>query len=151
MTILDEETMPRLMERLQRLRADSRPGWGRMNAHQMVCHLNDAMKLAFGEREFAEASPVRFAGFFRFVAFRLPAPWPKNYPTRPEFDQEKGGTAPKDFGLDTAALGAALERLSHGRRDFRFGRHPVFGELTEWEWKRWAYLHADHHFRQFGV
>jgi hypothetical protein len=29
--------------------------------------------------------------------------------------------------------------------------HPFFGQMTEKEWMRWGYLHADHHLRQFGV
>jgi len=151
MNILDRKTVTEFAARLQRLRADSRASWGRMNAHQMVCHLNDAMKLAFGERTFEDAKPIRGRNVFRWIAFRTPLPWPKNYPTRPEFDQMTGGTRPADFALDTAALGAGLERLVREPRDFRFGRHPVFGELTEWEWMRWAYLHTDHHFRQFGL
>lgn len=151
MTILDGKTVAELTGRLQRLRVDSRAEWGRMNAHQMVCHLNDTMKLAFGERTVEGAKPIRGANVFRWIAFRVPVPWPKDYPTRPEFDQMVGGTRPVDFGLDTAALVSGLERFVREPRDFQFGRHPVFGELTQWEWKRWAYLHTDHHFRQFGL
>ncbi len=41
--------------------------------------------------------------------------------------------------------------LPTAQRDFAFASHPVFGELSEWEWMRWGYLHADHHLRQFGT
>lgn len=28
--------------------------------------------------------------------------------------------------------------------------HPIFGRLSRAAWLRWAYLHMDHHLRQFG-
>jgi hypothetical protein len=31
------------------------------------------------------------------------------------------------------------------------GPHPMFGDLTSWQWMRWGYLHTDHHLRQFGL
>ena len=27
----------------------------------------------------------------------------------------------------------------------------IFGAMTTERWKRWGYLHMDHHLRQFGV
>jgi len=29
--------------------------------------------------------------------------------------------------------------------------HPIFGGMSERAWLRWAYLHTDHHLRQFGT
>ena len=46
------------------------------------------------------------------------------------------------------ALGATMHRFT-ARHDFSSAVHPLFGPLTEPEWKRWGYLHADHHLRQF--
>jgi hypothetical protein len=28
--------------------------------------------------------------------------------------------------------------------------HSIFGSMTNQDWMRWGYLHADHHLRQFG-
>ncbi len=151
MIILDVDTAARLVHRLQQLRADARPRWGKMSAHQMVCHLHDTMQLAMGERTTEDASTAVSRTVFRWMALRAPLPWPKNYPTRPEFDQLARGTQPGDFGRDVLRLGDGFRRMARRPRDFDFGRHPVFGEMTEWEWMRWAYLHAEHHFRQFGI
>ena len=30
-------------------------------------------------------------------------------------------------------------------------RHPIFGRMSQRAWLRWAYLHMDHHLRQFGA
>jgi hypothetical protein len=62
-----------------------------------------------------------------------------------------GGTHPGDFARDKAMLAGVLRRFANKPRDFRFGRHPIFGELSEWEWMRWGYPHADHPLRQFGL
>jgi hypothetical protein len=29
--------------------------------------------------------------------------------------------------------------------------HPILGPLSQSEWHRWAFLHTDHHLRQFGL
>jgi hypothetical protein len=87
----------------------------------------------------------------RWVALHTSLPWPKGVPTRPEMDQLSGGTQPTEFEHDTSALAGLILRFAEGPKTFQFARHPIFGELTEWEWMRWGYLHADHHFRQFGI
>jgi len=28
--------------------------------------------------------------------------------------------------------------------------HPIFGPMSRSDWLRWAYLHMDHHLRQFN-
>jgi hypothetical protein len=35
--------------------------------------------------------------------------------------------------------------------EFRWPAHPIFGKMSETDWMRWAYLHVDHHLRQFGL
>jgi hypothetical protein len=44
-----------------------------------------------------------------------------------------------------------IERLTSAERDFQWGRHPLFAEMSERDWMRWGYLHVDHHLRQFGL
>ena len=140
-----------LLDRLGSLRPESQAIWGKMNAHQMICHLTDAFTLAMSERSASEAVTVLNRTLVRWVALHTSLTWPKGVPTRPEVDQLVGGTRPLEFTRDAEALAAAIRRFAQVPRDFKFGRHPKFGDLTEWEWLRWGYLHADHHFRQFGV
>jgi Protein of unknown function (DUF1569) len=151
MQILDSATRKALLHRLELLQPESRPRWGKMNAHQMVCHLNDSFGLAIGDKAASEDITFLNRTLIRWIALRLPFRWPKGVPTRPEMDQLSGGTRPTEFSRDRATLAATIERFERQPRTFRFSRHPIFGELTEWEWMRWGFLHADHHFRQFGV
>jgi Protein of unknown function (DUF1569) len=148
---LDSPVIKDLLGRMQRIRPETRALWGRMNAHQMVCHLNDSFSLAMGDKTASEDINVFSRTLIKWVALYAPLRWPKGVPTRPEMDQLRGGTRPVEFSHDKAALAAAIERFARQPNTFQFARHPTFGELTKWEWIRWGYLHADHHFRQFGV
>jgi hypothetical protein len=56
-----------------------------------------------------------------------------------------------DFDRDVAALEATVERLMSRAGQGGWPSHPDFGEMSEDDWFRWAWLHMDHHLRQFGV
>jgi hypothetical protein len=137
-----------ILDRLQRVSPDDKALWGRMNAHQMICHLCDSAMVALGERH---ASPA--TGFFqrtllKWIALGTSLRWMKDFPTRPEIDQLQGGTSPRDFTADQARLLALTRRIY----DTQIGgvSHPIFGPLTQAQWHRWLYRHSDHHLRQFG-
>ncbi|MFZ0305374.1 MAG: DUF1569 domain-containing protein [Terracidiphilus sp.] len=140
-----------IVARIARLRPDLGRRWGRMNARQVVCHLNDAFLATMGEMAVSIEPNFRGRGFFKWCALYLPTPWPHGFPTPPEIDQEFEGTAPGDFGVDQKRLLSLVEKFTRQPREFEFKPHPKFLELTEWQWMRWGYLHTNHHLRQFGV
>ena len=141
-----------LLNRLRLLTPDSRRLWGRMTPHQMICHLNDSFKSVIGEREITgDKSNMLTRSLVRWIALYAPVKWPHGVPTMAENDQERGGTPPEDFRRDVDALALMIERVTAAERDFRWGRHPLFAEMSERDWMRWGYLHVDHHLRQFGV
>jgi hypothetical protein len=77
--------------------------------------------------------------------------WPHGFKTMPEIDQQAGGgTSPVEFARDHRDLQSLLERFVKQPRDFTWQAHPHFGQMSERDWMRLAYLHADHHLRQFG-
>jgi hypothetical protein len=141
-----------LVGRIGKITATTQPKWGRMTAHQMVCHLNDSHLLAIGQLKAADKSNPFTRTILKSAALRLPMKWPPDVPTAPELDQVAGaGTPPVQFESDRARLLQLVDRFSASSRDFEFVRHPGFGRMSEWEWMRWAFLHADHHLRQFGL
>jgi hypothetical protein len=150
-SLLVETDRDDLLRRLTKITPDSPRQWGRMTPHQMICHLSDSYFGCMGGRTITPATSLFNRTFVKWIALRTPAPWPKGVPTRPEVDQEVGGTPPVDFGADVERLASLVERFSRRERDFDFVPHPIFGAMSEWEWMRWGYLHADHHFRQFGA
>ena len=127
-----------------------------MTAPQMVRHLTDAFQNILGERA-ASSSPRRRAPFVgrtlvKWMALYAPVPWPKGMRTHPLADQERGGTPPSgDFAADVLALEQACARFIAAGQRGRRPSHFMFGSLSESQWCRWAYLHMDHHLRQFGL
>jgi hypothetical protein len=149
-TLTNPGDLEEIRQRFTRIHPGLERRWGRMSAHQMICHLTDSMRGMMGEKN---VSPVRVPvpkWLYKWVAFNMPMPWPKNIATRPEMDQFVGGTPPAELTADLQTLQATLVRFAGQPRNFQFQPHPMFGEMSEKEWMRWAYLHADHHLRQFG-
>lgn len=141
-----------LLERLGHVAPDSARRWGRMNAHQMVCHLNDSFKVAMGETTVSTAGNLITTTLVKWIALRAPMRWPKGAKTRPEIDQQAGGgTRPIEFNRDIGELRELIERFTAEKGTDGWPPHPVFGRMSAWEWQRWGYLHVDHHLRQFGT
>jgi hypothetical protein len=139
-----------IVSRIEKLRPDTAGNWGKMSAHQMICHLTDSFRVGTGEKRVSSASGALERTVIKWSALYLPLPWPKGVPTRPEVDPVRAGTKPVDFTRDLKNLLAAIDRFSDRHHRFYGLRHPVFGPMTDCQWLRWGYLHADHHLRQFG-
>src|SRR5262249_44478361 len=123
----------------------------RMSPHQMVCHLTDSCRMLTGERTTLPAATPLPKPVMRWIALYLPVRWPRGLPTTPELDQRAGGTSPVDFTADVASLVAQLRRIAADPACRFAAEHPVFGTMSRSAWYRWAYLHSDHHLRQFGM
>lgn len=141
-----------ILRRLRTLRPDSARRFGTMSAHQAVCHLSDAFRAMMGRMPVSAASNVLNRTVVKWIALHAPVRWRAGHRTRPELDQVAGrGTAPGEFEKDVADLEALVEEVTAIARNFTWEAHPVFGRMPESEWMRWAYLHMDHHLRQFGA
>lgn len=151
-SLANENDKNEILERLRRLKPDSQRRWGKMTAHQMICHLNDSFKSVIGERQVSvrKSNPATRT-LIRWIALYAPLKWPHGVPTMPENDQERGGTPPEEFERDRDGLVEMIQRITNQQRDFHWRRHPLFDEMSERDWMRWGYLHVDHHLRQFGV
>ncbi len=150
-TLAQPRTKDDIIRRVRRLRPDSSPHWGRMSAHQMVCHLSDCFRMTTGEKRVSDATGVLQRTLVKWIALYIPAHWPPGIVTRPEIDQHRGGTSPVDFALDVAELESLTELFATRGKNFDWPPHPIFGRMSLAEWLRWAYVHMDHHLRQFGV
>jgi hypothetical protein len=122
-----------------------------MSAHQMICHLADASRMATGALRVTGASGRARPLLMKLVALYLPLPWPQGITTSPEIDQLCGGTKPSGFDADVIEVEKLLEALAARAANAEWPVHPVFGRMSHAAWMRWAYLHTDHHLRQFGV
>ena len=140
-----------ILSRVERLSPAMPHLWGKMSAHQMICHLNDAFKLYTGV---ITAAPPGFpypSKFLKWGCLFVPIRWPKGFKTLPEVDQEQGGTRPVEFEQDVAELKVRINSFIQAPESFAGPLHPYLGQLSPSEWMRLGYLHTDHHLRQFGV
>ena len=140
-----------ILQRLRTVRPDSTRRWGHMTAHQMICHLSDACRMALRQKRVSTATGPMQRTLLKWVALYLPLKWPAGVETLPEIDQRHSGTSPSEFAADVAALEALLESIATQSPDTVWPEHPIFGRMSHKTWMRWAYLHADHHLRQFGA
>jgi hypothetical protein len=151
-TLARPEDKEDLLRRLAALRPESARRWGRMSAHQMVCHAYDALQMSLGEQPVTSRGRLWERTAVKWIALYAPLRWPPGILTSPELDQVQGaGTGPVEFSADVARLQALVERAAALPVRTRCPAHPVFGAMSDAAWRRWAWLHTDHHLRQFGV
>ncbi|PYR74623.1 MAG: hypothetical protein DMF87_22260 [Acidobacteria bacterium] len=149
-TLDDPKLRAELVARLRRLAPESQRRWGKMTSHQAICHLSDSFRDMMGARAISSVATPFSRTFVRWIALHSGLPWPHGVKTRPEADQEIGGTRPVEFSQDRRQLEALIEQFaSRGGGDFQ--PHPMFGRLSTREWQHWGWRHTDHHLRQFGV
>jgi Protein of unknown function (DUF1569) len=150
-TMAREECRREILQRLGNLTPASTRHWGRMSVHQMVCHLIDSFGMMSGERPVSTATGVLQRTVVKWVALYAPVKWPPDIQTRPEIDQMIMGRSPGAFAADMALLASIIETLPTSRPAGNRPKHPIFGRMSYAAWLRWAYLHTDHHLRQFGA
>ena len=140
-----------LVARLGKLTPQTDRRWGKMTVAQMVCHLADACRMALGQKQVSDDSSALRRTIIKWLALYAPLQWRAGIVTRPEIDQQIAGTCPADFASDVAQVRVLLDSIAKKGLRGTWPDHPVFGRMSPAEWLRWAYLHTDHHLRQFGV
>ena len=149
-TLANPQDEREVLERLSGVRPDSTRGWGKMTAAQMICHLDDSFSTKLGGKPVRSRANVFTRTVLKWGALWAPTPWPQGFKAPPELDQQIGATPPSDFEGDRARLISFVKQFVQEIAEHPCAEHPVLGVMTAKEWLRWAYLHVDHHLRQFG-
>lgn len=138
-----------LTERLQRLSEKSQPQWGKMNAPQVLAHLNVMFELGLEQKHQRPNAFIRFM-LKTFVKKKIinDVPYKQNSMTAPEMVI----TRQPDFQLEKNRVLNYLTTVGQkGEKFFEQREHPSFGQLTAAQWSNLFYKHIDHHLKQFGV
>ena len=117
-----------ILARLRRLTPESRRQWGRMTPHQAVCHVSDSFRSMMSPVPISSVSTIVSRTVVRWIALHAPMQWPHGVKTRPEVDQEVGGTKPVEFVRDRTELEALIDRFA-ARTSDDFQAHPMFGQI----------------------
>src|SRR5262245_16776035 len=73
-----------ILARLSAVRPQAPARWGRMSAHQMVCHLGDSLRMVTGEKEVRQSPSLIQRTIVKWVVLYVPFRWPAGLPTSPE-------------------------------------------------------------------
>ena len=146
-TVFDATSRQQLLDRIGRLRPDSARRWGRMTPNEMMCHLEDSVRVATGEapakgREGLLSNPVVRAMIIHYM------PWPKG---KAKTVPEMLATRPSEFETDRQRLQAWLRKAGERGAHAEWAAHPAFGKLSGRDYGVLMYRHFDYHLRQFGV
>lgn len=135
--------------RINNLKPDASPIWGKMSVDKMLAHCNVAYEMALEDKH---PKPIGFKKIM-LKLFVKPIvvsnkPYKRNSRTAPEFLI----TDEKHFELEKVRLiNYILKVISLGEDYFDNRESHSFGKLTKTEWNNMFYKHLDHHLSQFGV
>ena len=130
-TVLNENDLDAILNRLKSLSVSSTRRWGSMDVTGMLQHLRLSGLMTIGELAVVSKSKRAFQMFplKHFILYVVP--FPKGAPTAPEL---KPGDA-TSFEVERRTLLELLERIGTGPSDGTGPAHPLFGPLT---WREWA-------------
>ena len=135
--------------RLNKLSPTTPAQWGKMNATQVLAHLNVMFEFAYEEKH---KKPNFFMAFIlkNLVKKSLTneVPYKKNSSTAPEFIIGDD----RNFEVEKKRLIEYINKtVQLGENHFDGRVSMIFGPMTTTEWNNLFYKHLDHHLTQFGV
>lgn len=144
-TLADERERAELLRRLNALRPDTAPHWGRFDAAAMLAHVGDSIAVALGEMPSGRMGPKIFRSFPLKQLIIYVLPFPRGASSPKEFLV----TAPENFAAAKKRLETLMERAAAALPG-PGPEHPLLGALTIDAWRVLGWKHLDHHLRQFG-
>lgn len=146
--LFEQETAREVLARVDRLRPESRPEWGKMDVAQMMAHCSITLDIASGRLNPPRIFVGRLIGGFFKSIYTNDKPFEKNGPTGKELVVNDR----RDFVTEREQLLLKIRQFADGGEALCTRHpHPFFGSLTPQAWSRGMYKHLDHHLRQFGV
>lgn len=137
-----------IIHRLNNLKPDAKPQWGKMKVAQMMAHCRKSIGTAMGEHVIPRVPfPSNIIGSLMRKGVLGPKPFSRNSPTDKTY-KLKGDF---DFEKEKSELTQAIRKFSGGGPACCTTHpHPFFGKFTPEEWAVFEWKHLDHHLRQFG-
>lgn len=139
-----------VIQKLDKLTADTKPQWGEMSAQRMVEHLSDTIMIASGKKKFPLAIPEdRIEKMLGFLD--------SDKPMARNIDVT---FAEKNVELRNEEIELAIDEFLLEWIDFeehyetdenRTEVHPYYGKLNYEQWCKLHAKHLTHHFEQFGI
>lgn len=147
--IFDINETNTVIQRINNLKPDASPLWGKMSVDKMLAHCNVTYEMALdGKHPKATGFKKTMLKLFVKPIVVGKKPYKRNSRTAPEFII----TDDKNFELEKVRLiNYILKAISLGEDYFDNRESHSFGKLTKTEWNTMFYKHLDHHLNQFGA
>jgi Protein of unknown function (DUF1569) len=147
--IFTAQVSDKIIARINNLSPNTQAQWGKMNATQVLAHLNVMFEFAYEEKH---KKPNFFMGFIlkNLVKKGLvnEVPYKKSSSTAPEFIIGND----RSFDVEKKRLIEYINKtIKLGETHFDGRVSMIFGPMTVTEWNNLFYKHIDHHLTQFGV
>jgi len=147
-SLLNKECGETLVRRIQKLQPDASPLWGRMNATEMLLHLNRINEQLLNAPATKKGISLKqYIG--RWLFLYVFSNFPKNART-PKRNDTKGQIDTSAFGEQQQKFIELIQRFPLHQQPIELP-HPYFGDLNTKQWGLAGYKHVNHHLRQFGV
>ncbi len=146
--LFQAEAYAGFMGRIESIRPDTQPIWGKMNSAQVMAHMAEAFVVALGDKKPPMEMAGKLFGWMIKGVVSSPKPYRRNTPTSKNFIFPPD----TDFEKSKARLISLLTRFHQGGpAGVTDSPHPFFGRLTVDQWNSAMSKHMDHHLTQFGV
>jgi len=146
--IYNKEENQKIIERIRKISNDSKALWGKMNAAEMLFHLQEPIRVSLGELKLKQGLMGKLFGKMAMKQVLSDKPFKKSVPTSDEFKPNGNYDLENEKEKLIKIVSSLVERApdSIGKNP-----HPFFGKLTPEEWSIITWKHINHHLTQFGV
>lgn len=148
--LFDKNVSNELINRIEQLKPNQTPLWGKMSVDKMLAHCNVAYSYTYQPEKFKKPSAFKKFMLKIFVKNIVVSEksYTKNGRTAPEFVIAES----KDFEKEKAKLIENINKTQQlGASYFNGLENFSFGKMTDKEWNNLFYKHLNHHLTQFGV
>lgn len=146
-SLFQQQDLQEIINRIQKLRTDSKAEWGKMDVNKMLRHCQAPLMVALGELKLKQGLIGLLFGKMAKKSLLKPEPFKRDLPTASEF---KVGDITLEFENEKLNLISFVKRFGEAGPQKDRGKHPFFGAMNENEWDQLQWKHLDHHLRQFG-
>ncbi|MDR6763357.1 hypothetical protein J2Y38_003578 [Flavobacterium sp. 2755] len=147
--IFQREDCDQFINRINQLKIDSQPLWGKMSVDQMLAHCNVTYEMVYDN---IHSKPNVFIRLILKLlaknAIVSEKPYARNISTTPQFII----AGDRDFELEKNRLiSYILKTQELGESEFQGKESLSLGKLSTKEWNNMFAKHLDHHLSQFNV
>lgn len=144
--LFDPAVKQEIIERINKLTPQSQRQWGKMDAAQMLAHVQVPIGVAQGTHTVKGNWLMKLIlPFFKKMLYDE-KPWKQSLPTDKTFIMTGQS---KEFEKEKNILLEMVNRFTESNMINE--KHPVFGKLTKEQWSKATWKHLDHHLKQFGA